>query len=157
MKKMRLQNGFSVHFKSGALLSLCIMPALTVCVGEQPVHLSGADQRLSHHESKSVSFPLISTVGDPRVSGSAIPTCRRSRSFGKFKSQHSSLHAFGITAAALAAAFIVLACFQKIKANTSGSEWSRNLDGGEKDDKLPGCPVSWLSCPAFQELLRNAL
>lgn len=154
---MRLQNGCSVHFKSGALLSLCVMPALTACVGEHPIHLSGADQRLSHHDSRSVRFPLISIFADSRVFGSAIPTCRRSRSLGKCKSQHSSLYAFGITAAALAAAFIVLACFQKIKANTSGSEWSRNLDGGKNDDKLPGCPVSRLSCPAFAELLRNGL
>lgn len=139
---MGFQPKYVLLFKL-CVLFLSVMPALTASVGEQVVLTRRVDQRVPYHESNGTDSVLISSLSVP---GSALHRRSRSRWLGPLSHRDSSLRLCGIIAAALAAAFIVLICFQKTEAASTGSALPRNLDGGKDTEKLPRCPVGRPSC-----------
>lgn len=140
---MALHPRYLLFFKLCILLFMSVMPALIESVGEEVVLTRGVHQRLPHHESNGIELIPTRSLTMP---GSALHRRGRSRWLGPHSRRDSSLRVSGIIAAALAAVFIVLICFQKVKETSTGSARPRNLDGGRDKEKLPPCPVGRPSC-----------
>lgn len=151
---MGLQTKYLLFFKLFIPLFLSFMSALTLCVGEDAELRRVEERRAPDLELNGFKLFLFRHPTFFRMSGFALHWRSKSRWLGIPSQRDSSLHLFFAVAAALAAAFVVLMCFQNVMAKSAGSARPRSLDGGKETGGLPRCPVS-RSCWALAEPPRS--